>query len=108
MLIIRQKEKNVIHIDKTFKRWCITVSSKIQEHYWYDYPQKILYWRNDIDYAMFIDENGNSSKINSIFKKIMNNKNIDENDRYFTITGCVFTKENYQRAKKDIEKLKNR
>lgn len=84
------------------------MSSKVLEHNWYDYPQRIYYWEKDVDYAMFIDENGNSSKISSIFKKIMNNENIDENDRYFTITGCVFTKENYRKAKKDIEKLKNK
>ena len=84
------------------------MNSKVEEHNWYDYPQRIYYWEKDVDYAMFIDENGNSSKISSIFKKIINNENIDENDRYFTITGCVFTKENYRKAKKDIEKLKNR
>ena len=45
------------------------MSSKVLEHNWYDYPQRIYYWEKDVDYAMFIDENGNSSKIRSIFKK---------------------------------------
>ena len=33
---------------------------------WWDYPQKIQCWKSNIDYVMFIDENGNCSKINDI------------------------------------------
>ena len=40
---------------------------------WYDKPQKIKNWNIDIDYVMFVDENGNGGKINNIFKKINNN-----------------------------------
>ena len=75
---------------------------------WWNYPKKIDFWENDIDYAMFVDENGSSGKINNILKKIANNKEIDENDKYFTITGCIFTKQNYLKAKKDIEDLKEK
>lgn len=37
---------------------------------WYDFPQKIKTWSTDIDYVMFIDENGSAGKINDIFKKL--------------------------------------
>ena len=75
---------------------------------WRDYPQKVINWNKGIDYAMFIDENGNSSKINSVFKSITNNKEVDENDRYFTITGCIFTKNDYKKTTDEIEDLKEK
>lgn len=56
---------------------------------WQDKPSKIEFWPKDIDYAMFIDENGSEAKINTIFKAITNNKEIDINDRYFTITAFL-------------------
>ena len=65
---------------------------------WQDKPSKIELWTSDIDYAMFVDENGSESKINAVFKAITNNKEVDDNDRFFTITGCIFEKENYKNA----------
>lgn len=78
----------------------------IKKTLWYDYPQKINYWDIDIDYVMFIDENGNDGVINDILKKITNNEEVDVNNRYFTITGCIFKKENYLEAKEQFENLK--
>ena len=75
---------------------------------WKDKPSKIKLWDNNIDYAMFIDENGSESKINAVFKAITNNKEIDENDRYFTITGCIFERRNYRKAIDEMNNLKNR
>ena len=68
------------------------MSSEIK---WYDFPQKIKIWSADIDYVMFIDKNGSAGKITDIFKKITNNLPIDENDKYFTITGCIFERKDY-------------
>ena len=53
---------------------------------WYDYPQKINFWEPDIDYVMFIDENGNPGKINDLFKKRMNKEEISNDEKFFTIT----------------------
>ena len=75
---------------------------------WKDKPSKIELWDNNIDYAMFIDENGSESKINAVFKAITNNKEIDENDRYFTITGCIFERRNYRKAIDEMNNLKNK
>lgn len=44
------------------------MSSEIK---WYDFPQKIKIWSADIDYVMFIDENGSAGKINDILKKLL-------------------------------------
>ncbi len=81
------------------------MSSEIK---WYDFPQKIKIWSADIDYVMFIDENGSAGKITDIFKKITNNLPIDENDKYFTITGCIFERKDYYNAQLEIKKLKEK
>lgn len=73
---------------------------------WKDKPTKIESWNANIDYAMFIDENGNDSKINGIFKSITNNIPINDDDRYFTITGCIFKKKDYQDSTKLLNDLK--
>ena len=75
---------------------------------WYDYPQKIYFWDKDVDYAMFVDENGINSNINNVFKRMINNESINEDDRYFTITGCIFTKNNFKKINERICKLKNK
>ena len=53
---------------------------------WYDKPTKILLMRKDIDYAMCIDENGSSSNLTYVLKQISNDKELSEDDKYFTIT----------------------
>lgn len=75
---------------------------------WQDKPSKIELWTSDIDYAMFVDENGSESKINAVFKAITNNKEVDDNDRFFTITGCIFEKENYKNAVDEMDSLKKK
>lgn len=75
---------------------------------WHDYPQEIKHWNKDIDYIMFIDENRNGGKITNTLKKIINNDEINENDKYFTITGCIFEKKEYEKAKIEFTKLKNK
>ena len=75
---------------------------------WYDKPTKILLMRKDIDYAMCIDENGSISNLTYVLKQISNDKGLSEDDKYFTITGCIFTKSDYLHAKQSIESLKNK
>ena len=84
------------------------MSSKVEETKWYDYPQKIKYWESDIDYVMFIDENGNSNAINNISKKIANNEPISDDEKYFTITGCIFEKKHYSKMRNNVRKLKEK
>lgn len=75
---------------------------------WYDKPTKILHMRNEIDYIMCIDENGSSSNLTYVLKQISNNKELSEDDKYFTITGCIFKRKDYIESKKLIKKLKNK
>lgn len=75
---------------------------------WYDYPQKIKYWKSNIDYVMFIDENGNSGAINEIFQKRLNGIPISDDEKFFTITGCIFERKNYSIMRNNVRKLKEK
>ncbi len=74
---------------------------------WYDKPTKIKEIKQNIDYIMCIDENGISNLIN-IKKQIVNGKELSIDDKYFTITGVIFTRDEYIKSKIKIKKLKDR
>lgn len=48
--------------------------------------------------AIFFDENGSASQLDSIRKLIANNKPIDNNRRYFTLTGVLFDKNGFDNS----------
>lgn len=75
---------------------------------WFDFPQKINSWEQEIDYVMFIDENGNAGKLQDIFNKIINKIEITDDEKYFTITGVIFEKMNYSIMRNNIRKLKEK
>lgn len=75
---------------------------------WKSKPTITEIWDVGIDYVMFVDENGNDSKLSFVLSKINNNEIINENDRYFTITGCIFEKKFYKKAVSLINELKNK
>ena len=75
---------------------------------WYDKPIRVLSLKRDIDYIMCIDENGSSSNLTYVLKQISNEKELSEDDKYFTITGCIFTKDDYFNSKRLIKSLKNK
>ena len=75
---------------------------------WQQYPQKIDNWDLGIDYVMFIDENGNSENIQSIVKKIFNKQEISVDEKYFTITGCIFERSKYSMMRNSVRKLKDK
>lgn len=74
---------------------------------WTNRPTEIKNWESDIDYVMFIDENGDND-ISRILKLISQRKDIDINDKFFTVTGCIFTKKEYIEAKKELNILKSK
>lgn len=78
------------------------------EKNWRDYPQKINNWNDKINYVMFIDENGNSGNVQDFYKKITNNLPISEDDKFFTITGVIFEKQQYSIMRNNIRKLKEK
>lgn len=74
---------------------------------WYEKPSEILFVENNFDYIMCVDENGNSD-LTHILKKILCSQEISVDDRYFTITGCIFSKDEYNKTKNKINMLKEK
>lgn len=72
-------------------------------------------WRNrptykdnlsdNVDYVMFIDENGDTS-FKYIKKCIKEEIDVPISDRFFTVTGCIVEKEGLKYIKKNIMELK--
>lgn len=77
------------------------------EQEWTKKPSKIMTWSKDIDYVMFVDENGNSD-IKDILKCISKGNKVDDNNKFFTVTGVIFTREQYAIARQQIDTLKNK
>ena len=75
---------------------------------WYDKPTKIRKLSSEIEYIMCIDENGSSNNLTYMLKQISNNKEVLEDDKYFTITGCIFKRQDYMNSKYAIKELKNK
>lgn len=72
----------------------------------YSRPLKIKSWDKNIDYVMFVDENENADSISHILDNIIKGIAIHDDDRYFTVTGCIFTKKAYSVMRNNIRKLK--
>lgn len=71
---------------------------------WRNRPTFKHSWNKDIDYIMFIDENGDAS-IDHIIKALKNNKPINGNT-FFTITGCLMHRDDFLKSRDDILKIK--
>ena len=72
---------------------------------WYDRPCAINEINKNINYILFIDENGNSN-LDALKDKFVKNNGLQVEDRYFTITGCIFIINDYLNAKNQIHSLK--
>ena len=68
---------------------------------WRNRPTYIDNWPNNIDYIMFIDENGDSH-LKGIKKNITKNKNIDRQDTFFTITGCIIGRTDFPNIENSV------
>ena len=60
---------------------------------------------DEFDKIIFFDENGSASYLKSMQAAIAKNEPINNNRRYFTLTACVFQKDQYYDAITLLEKL---
>lgn len=74
---------------------------------WRNRPTFLENWPKDIDYAIFIDENGDAN-LKNINKCINNNKDIDPNNIYFNITGCIVKRDDLFLIRNDVMGIKNK
>lgn len=74
---------------------------------WRNRPTDIRLWEENLEYVLFVDEN-NSDNVKQITKKIQENKQISDNERYFTLTGCLIPSEDYEILKEEFDFIKNK
>ncbi len=74
---------------------------------WRNGPTHKENWPSDVDYMMFIDENGDSN-LAPILKKIQNKQVITDEEKYFTITGVIIKKRDLPKIRETILDLKNK
>lgn len=63
---------------------------------------------DEFDYVACFDENGSSSELKTIYKEIENNLNCESPRRFFTLTCCLFSKSEYEKARTVIKDLKEK
>lgn len=71
-------------------------------------PTRLQTISSDIDYIMCIDENGSESLLKLAENTLNNNKSINQNDKFLTITGVIFTRTHYSKACFEVEQLKKK
>lgn len=72
---------------------------------WQNRPTSCDYWESNIDYTLFIDENGDSN-LKHIIKMRKASREVDLDNRFFTVTGCAINKKDFSYIKKSIAELK--
>ena len=61
-------------------------------------PTRFRGFGKTIDYIVCFDENGSSANLKRIAKLCQKGKPIPDEIRYFTLTGCLFSKDDFQTA----------
>lgn len=83
--------------------------NNFENNNWKQKPTTIDTWSNEVcDYVMFVDENNITQAIDNVRKKSIMGGTISKDERFFTLTGCIFTQENYKIAKLKFKNLKDK
>lgn len=69
-------------------------------------PTEFIGFGPTINTIVCFDENGSSQALDYVKRQLVLGRTIDEGRRYFTLTGCIFKKSEYDNAKYLITKLK--
>ncbi|MBU3851251.1 MAG: DUF3800 domain-containing protein [Candidatus Paralactobacillus gallistercoris] len=74
---------------------------------WRNRPTKIDEVDKKINYIIAMDESGTPT-LKGIQRKIKNNEQMQDNDRFFTLSACAFNVNNFYNAKDEVMKIKNK
>ncbi len=69
-------------------------------------PTPLYKWPHDCNYIMFVDENNINNALITVKNRIIKGETVLLDEKYFTITGCIFSRKNYGKAKNILEELK--
>lgn len=75
---------------------------------WTEKPTEITNWPNDVDYVLCLDENGGEGNLKAVKKQLKLKKEVNINDKYFTLTGVILDKQNYVKLAEKMELLKQK
>lgn len=85
------------------------INLKKKNNAWKSKPTAISTWDYRVcDYVMFIDENNTSKTVEKVREAMVCGGTISQDERFFTITGCIFKQQDYAKAKYKFEKLKRK
>lgn len=74
---------------------------------WTKKPIMQKFWNSNVDYFVFLDEN-NCEDVTNITNKIFNNIPVTNDEKFFTLTGCIISKLEYAKLRKEFLSLKNK
>lgn len=74
---------------------------------WTEKPIMQRNWNSNIDYVVFLDEN-NCEDMTNIANKISRNIPVTNDEKFFTLTGCIISKAEYAKLRNDFLDLKNK
>lgn len=74
---------------------------------WRTRPTDIRFWEKGFECILFVDEN-NSDNVKQIEKKIKEKSTISKDERYFTLTGCLIYRNDYEILKQEFDFIKNK
>lgn len=74
---------------------------------WTKKPTITDVWEKEADYVMFLDEN-NCEDITNITNKISRNLPISNDEKFFTLTGCIINQFEYKKLKDSFLALKSK
>lgn len=74
----------------------------------YKRPIQLNSWPKNCKYIMFVDENNSASIVNIVKRKLINNEKVSVDENVFTVTGCIFEKDEYYNFSKKLEALKEK
>lgn len=72
----------------------------------YTKPKPLYKWPLNCDYIMFVDENNINNALTTVKNRILKGETVSPDEKYFTITGCIFSQKDYSKTRSDFENLK--
>ncbi|WP_027364796.1 DUF3800 domain-containing protein [Desulfotruncus alcoholivorax] len=74
---------------------------------WWVRPTSLREFNADIDYILFLDENGHADHIKNMKENALNSYCNDRNSIYFTVTGCAINRNDFPVIRQSLIDLKN-
>lgn len=75
---------------------------------WWSKPTSLEEFEANIDYIMFVDENGHATHLDKIKRKLAKGETVKNSELFFTVTGCAIARTDFPQIRQKIIELKAR